>query len=97
METFPQSWVIVLDQLDREGKPCNWSSKLAHQPKEQVTKARQSLGGMKEEIYMSAYILDAICAQQESLGLEWAWSQIETVVNTYCKLLSEFNFRGVIT
>lgn len=31
-ETFPQSWVIELDQLAREGKPCNWL--LAHQLKE---------------------------------------------------------------
>ena len=36
--TFPQSWVITLDQLAREGKPCNWSGMLAHQLKEQVTK-----------------------------------------------------------
>lgn len=33
METFPQSWVIALDQLAREGKPCNWSGMLAHQLK----------------------------------------------------------------
>jgi len=37
METFPQSWVIVLDQLAREGKACNWSDMLAHQLKENVT------------------------------------------------------------
>lgn len=55
METFPQSWVIMLDQLLREGKPYNSSDMLAHQLKEHVTKARHSLEGMKEEIYMSAY------------------------------------------
>lgn len=53
--------------------------------------------GMKVEIYMSSYILDAICAQQEFLGLRWNWSPTETVINTYCKLLSECSFRGVIT
>jgi hypothetical protein len=52
---------------------------------------------MQAEIYMSAYILDAICARQEFPGLKWAWSPAETVVNTYCKLLSECSFRGVIT
>ena len=38
-ETFPQIWVIVLDQLAREGKSCNWSDMLAHQLKEYVTRA----------------------------------------------------------
>lgn len=39
-ETFPQSWVIALDQLAREGKACNWSNMLAHQQKEHVTRDR---------------------------------------------------------
>lgn len=39
-EIFPQSWVIVLDQLAREERPFNWSRILAHQLKEQVTKAQ---------------------------------------------------------
>lgn len=34
METFPQSWVITLDQLAREGKACIWFNMLAHQLKE---------------------------------------------------------------
>jgi len=33
-ETFPQSWVIVLDQLASEGKTCNWPDMLAHRLKE---------------------------------------------------------------
>ena len=28
-ETFPQSWVITLDQLAIEGKACNWFDMLA--------------------------------------------------------------------
>ena len=95
-ETFPQSWVIALDQLSREGKPCNWSNILAHQLKEQVTKARQSPNGMHENIYMSTYILDAICAQHEFPGLDWTWSPTETVVNMYFKLFSECNYKGVV-
>ena len=95
-ETFPLSWAIALDQLAREGKPCNWSGILAHQLKEQVMKARQSPWGTQVEIYMYTYILDAICAWQEFPGLEWPWSPAETVVNTYCKLLPECSFRGVI-
>ena len=63
METFPQNWVIALDQLAREGKACNWSDMLAHQLKEQVTRNRQPPKGMQAEIYMSTYILDAVCAQ----------------------------------
>ena len=49
------------------------------------------------EIYMYAYILDVICALPEFLGLKWAWTSIETFVNTYCKMLSKCSFRGVIT
>lgn len=45
-ETFPQSWVITLDQLAREGKPCNWFGILVHQLKEQVMRARKSRGDM---------------------------------------------------
>ena len=97
MDTFLQSWVIVLDQLVSEGKACNWSDMLAHQLKEQVTRARQSPKGMQAEIYVYAYILDAICAWQEFPRLKWAWTQAETAVNTYCKMLSECSFRVVIT
>ena len=46
---------------------------------------------------MSAYILDVIFARQEFLGLKWAWTSVDTYVNTYCKMLSECSFRGVIT
>lgn len=51
---------------------------------------------MHAEIYMSDYILDAICAQHGFPGLEWAWSPVETIVNMYFKLLSKCSFRGVI-
>lgn len=46
---------------------------------------------------MSTYILDVICAHQQFPGLKWAWTLIETSVNTYCKVFSECSFRGVIT
>lgn len=46
---------------------------------------------------MFSYILDAIFVRQELLGLEWAWSLAETIVNTYFKLLSERSFRGAST
>lgn len=36
-------------------------------------------------------------ASQEFLGLEWGWTSTKTFVNTYCKMLSEFSFMGVIT
>ena len=52
---------------------------------------------MQAGIYMSAYLFNAICARQEFPGLEWAWSPMETVVNTYFKLLSECSFKGIIT
>jgi len=51
---------------------------------------------MHAEIYMFNYILDAVYARHEFLGLEWAWSPMETVVNTYFKLLSEHSFIGVV-
>lgn len=70
---------------------------LAYQLKEQVTKARQSPGGMHTDIYMSTYILDVIYARQLFPSLEWAWPLMETIVNIYFKLLSKCNFRGVIT
>jgi len=70
-ETFPQSWVITLDQLAKEGKSCNWSDMLAHRLKEEVTRAGKPPKGMQVEIYMFAYILDAICARQEFPGLKW--------------------------
>lgn len=52
---------------------------------------------MQEKIYMSAYILDAICVQQEFSGLKWVRTPTKIVVNTYCKMLSECSFIGVIT
>jgi len=32
--TFPQIWVIALDELSSEGNACNWSDMLAHRLKE---------------------------------------------------------------
>lgn len=46
---------------------------------------------------MSTYLLDEIYPYQEFPGLKWAWTPAKTSVNTYCKMLSEYNFRGVIT
>lgn len=97
IETFPQSWVITLDQLASEGKACNQFEMLAHKLKEQVTRARQLPQGQQAEIYMSVYILNEICAHQQFLGLKWAWTLVETSVNIYCTLFSKFIFRGVIT
>jgi len=97
IETFPQSWVIALDQLAREGKPCNSSSMLAHKLKEQVARAQKSPEGMQAQIYMFTYILDAICAPQEFVGLKWASSPVKTTTKTFSKLLSKCSFRGVIT
>jgi len=51
---------------------------------------------MHVEIYMSAYILDAVYAQHVFPGLEWAWSPVWTILNMYFKLFSKCSFRGVI-
>lgn len=96
-KTFSQSLLIALDQLATEGKVCNWYIMLAHQLKEQVTRARQPPKGMQADIYMSSYMLDVICTQKEFPGLKWAWTTMETIVNTYCKMLSKCSFRGVVT
>lgn len=96
-ETFPHSWMIMLDKLASEGKACNWSDMLVHRLMERVTRAQQPPKGHQAEIYMFDYILNAICAYQEFLGLKQAWTLAETSVNTYCKILSECSFRGVIT
>ena len=37
--TFPQNWVVVLDQLASEGRPFNWSYMLALQLKVDVSNA----------------------------------------------------------
>lgn len=45
---------------------------------------------------MSAYILDAVCAHQQSPYLGWAWTPSESSVYTYCRLFSKCSFYGVI-
>ena len=40
METFLQSWVVMLDQLESEGKPFNWSDMLALKLKVHVSNAQ---------------------------------------------------------
>jgi len=70
---------------------------LDHQLKDKVARAQQPPKGMQAEIYMFAYNLDAVYAQQEFPSLKWAWSPTETIVNTNCKMLYECGFRGVIT
>lgn len=96
METFPQIWVIALDQLTRVGKACNWSDMLAHQLKEQVIRAWQPPKGSSRNLHFS-YILDEIYAHQEFPGFKWAWISAKTSMNTYCKMFSECSFRGIIT
>lgn len=51
---------------------------------------------MHVEIYMFTSILDVVYARQEFLGLKLEWSPTETIVNTYCKMLFECSFTGVI-
>ena len=46
--------------------------------------------------YMSTYLLDAICEQQQFPGMKQRWTPRKTVVYIYCKLFSECSFRGVI-
>jgi len=43
---------------------------------------------------MSAYLLDAICAHKQFPDMGWAWEPLENVVNVYCKLPLEYNYRG---
>lgn len=73
METFLQSWLIVLDQLVNEGRPFNWFEMLALQVKEQVIKYSHPHKGQQVKLFMSSYIINEICAGQQfpGLGLEW--------------------------
>jgi len=63
-KTFPQGWVVTLDQLVSDGKPCNWSNLLAHQLKIHVTNAWNLPKNEQARFYMSAYLLDEIYTQQ---------------------------------
>ena len=62
-KTFPQSWVVMLDQLENEGRLFNWSDVLALQLKVHVSYARSLPKDEQARFYMFAYLLDVICAQ----------------------------------
>lgn len=52
--------------------------------------------GGQARFYMSAYLLDAICAHNAFPSMNWAWSPRELVVHIYYKLLSDCSHRGVM-
>lgn len=93
IEIFPQSWVIVLDQLVSEGGPLNWFDMLALRLKEQVIEVWHPPKGQQAKLFMSAYIFDAVYAFPD---LGWPWTPSETFVHNYCKLFSKWSFPGVI-
>lgn len=47
------------------------------------------------EFYMSADLLDGICARNEFPSLEWKWIRQKFSLNIYCKILLEVTYRGV--
>jgi len=62
--TFPEGWVVLLDQLVNDGRPFNWLYLLARQLKFHVTNAQNLPKEEHATFYMFTYLLDAICAQQ---------------------------------
>ena len=74
METFPKGWEVLLDQVVNDGKLLNWSDLLARQLKAHVAQVQNPPKDEQERFYMSAYLLDAICAQQQFPGMNWTWT-----------------------
>lgn len=89
METFLQSWVVMLDRLTNEGIPFHWSDMLALQLKIHVSNVYNLHKDEKARFFMSAYLLDEICAEQQFPGMGWTWIPSEDVVNVYYKSLSK--------
>ncbi len=61
-----------------------------------MTNARNSPKNEKARFYMSAYLLDAICAQKQYLGMSWTWAPKEFVINIYFKFFYDCSYRGVM-
>ena len=64
-KAIPVGWAALLDQLVNDGRPFNWSDMLAHHLKSHVSKAQNLPKNKQARFYMSAYLLDAIRAQQQ--------------------------------
>lgn len=86
----------MLEQLENEGNPFNCSNKLAFQLKVHLSNAWSLAKDQQEKIFMSTYLLNAICARQQFHGIGWAWTPSESSVNIYCKALSNCSYWGVM-
>ena len=88
-ETFLQNWVIVLDQLENEGRPFNLSTMLALQLKLHMSNSQSPPKDEKARFFMSTYLLDAICAQQQFPSMGWKCTPSDDDVNIYYKMFSK--------
>jgi len=79
----------MLDQLENEGIPLNLSYMLALQLQMHVSNAQILPKDEQERLFMSAYLLDAMCSQHQFPGIGWTWTSSDDVVNIYFKLISK--------
>lgn len=86
----------MLNQVVNEGNPFNWLDFLSQQLIIHVTNAKNPPTGKKAIFYMSAYLLDTICARNSFPGMNWAQSPREKVIQIYSKILSECSYKGVV-
>lgn len=95
-KTFREGWEILLDQLVRDGRPFNWSDLLVQQLKSHVAKAWNLPKNEQTRFFMSKYLLDAICAQQQFPSMNWTWTPQETTMNIYFKSIFYCSYQGVM-
>lgn len=82
-----------MDQLVNDQMPFNWSDLLTLHLKVNLTNSLNPLKDEQVRFHMSTYLLDAICARHQFLGMDWTWTPTETTVNLNCNFLSIFSYQ----
>ena len=85
---FSDKWISITHQFISSGSILNWGEIISSNLDIQLKKVRKD-----HKLYMSSYLLDAMCASREYPSLGWKWTPSLSSIYVYCKMLWEKKYK----
>lgn len=89
---FKEEWVPLVAEIIQLWKFFNWVSILFVNLIKEIWKERDSSEGQHVPFFMSAYLVDALCAENEFSGMQYKWVPNMPLIHIYCQELKAYNY-----
>lgn len=90
---FWQEWVPLSSDIVYNDTIFDWDAIMSANLKSSLAATKDEDPNIKENFYMSSYLMDACCGHNHFQKMKWTWSPREAPIHVYCNILWESKYK----